>query len=293
MAPDASPWEEGAERAAENGADLQALIFKTIADPHVGRVSLFRVFRGTITANSHVQNSVQGQGERIGQLFYMRGKDHVPADWVGVGDIAAVGKLANSYTNDTLVADGHDAQLEPIHFPEPSYAAAVQPRSKADLDKLGQALHRMVEEDPTLHLGRDPITGESILSGLGEPHVQIALDRMSRRFGVNVDAGLPRVAYRETLTAKTVSEYKHKKQTGGAGQYGHVFLEIEPLEEGDFEFADRVVGGAVPRNFFQAVEKGVREALEAGPVAGYPVVNVKVTLFDGSYHDVDSNEMEF
>jgi elongation factor G len=293
MAPDASPWQEGNETGSEKSEPLEALIFKTIADPHVGRVSLFRVFRGALNANSHIYNASQGQGERIGQLFYVRGKEHISTDSVGVGDIGAVGKLANSFTNDTLSADGHRSQLEPIKFPEASYSAAVQPHSKADLDKLGQALHRMVEEDPTLHLSRDPITGESILSGMGEPHVQIALERMSRRFGVNVDAGLPRVAYRETVSAKIVSEYKHKKQTGGAGQYGHVFLEIEPLPDADFEFNDRVVGGAVPKNFFQAVEKGVREALDSGPLAGYPVVNVKVTLFDGSYHDVDSNEMAF
>jgi elongation factor G len=293
MAPNACPWEESESHDEEGAGNLQALIFKTIADPHVGRVSLFRVFHGAISANSHVRNSIQEQGERVGQLFYMRGKEHIPVDKVGVGDIGAVGKLANSFTNDTLVADGHAETLEPIKFPEPSYAASVQPRSKADLDKMGQALHRMVEEDPTLRITRDPITGESILAGLGEPHVQIALERMSRRFGVNVDAGLPRVAYRETVTEKTNSEYKHKKQTGGAGQYGHVFLEIEPLPEGDFEFSERVFGGAVPRNFFPAVEKGVRDALEAGPVAGYPVVNVKVTLYDGSYHDVDSNEMAF
>jgi elongation factor G len=292
MAPDATPSEDS-ETASAGADSLRALIFKTIADPHVGRVSLFRVFRGTISANSHVHNSVQEQGERIGQLFYMRGKEHIPADKIGPGDIGAVGKLANSFTNDTLVADGHTERLEPIALPEPSYAASVQPHSKADLDKLGQALHRMVEEDPTLRMSRDPITGESILAGLGEPHVQIALERLSRRFGVNVDAGLPRVAYRETVTDKTNSEYKHKKQTGGAGQYGHVFLEIEPSPDVDFEFSDRVVGGAVPKNFFPAVEKGVRDGLEAGPVAGYPVVNVKVTLYDGSYHDVDSNEMAF
>jgi elongation factor G len=158
---------------------------------------------------------------------------------------------------------------------------------------MGQALQRIAEEDPTLRIGRDNETGESILSGLGEPHIQISLERMTRRFGVNVDVGLPRVAYRETISAKTLSEYKHKKQTGGAGQYGHVFLELEPLHDGDFEFDDRVVGGAVPKNFFPAVEKGVREALGAGPVAGYPVVGVKVTLTDGSYHDVDSSEMAF
>ena len=151
----------------------------------------------------------------------------------------------------------------------------------------------MVEEDPTLQLSRDPVTGETIIAGLGEPHVQIALERMARRFGVNVEMGLPRVAYRETIQAKTVAEYKHKKQTGGAGQFGHVFLELEPLPDADFEFSERVFGGAVPRNFYPAVEKGVREGMEAGPIAGYPVVNVRVTLTDGSYHSVDSNEMSF
>lgn len=293
MAPHASPHDKGWVNAETDGDKLQALIFKTVADPHVGRVSYFRVFSGSLAANSHVHNANQDQGERIGQVFYVRGKDHIAADEIGTGDIGAVGKLANSYTNDTLCADGQDLQAEPIHFPLPAYSAAVHPRSKGDLDKLGQALNRLVEEDPTLKLSRDAVTGESILSGMGESHVQIALDRMSRRFGVNVDTGLPRVAYRETVTAKTNAEYKHKKQTGGAGQYGHVFLEIEPLPDADFEFSDRVVGGAVPRNFFPAVEKGVREALDAGPVAGYPVVNVKVTLYDGSYHDVDSNEMAF
>jgi elongation factor G len=169
----------------------------------------------------------------------------------------------------------------------------VNPKTKADLDKLGQGLGRMVEEDPTLQISRDTVTGETILSGLGEPHIQIALERMTRRYGINVDVGLPRVQYRETISTKTNSEYKHKKQTGGAGQYGHVLLELEPLPDGDFEFADRVVGGAVPKNFFPAVEKGIREALDAGPLAGYPVVNIKATLYDGSYHDVDSNEMAF
>ena len=286
--------EYGRDAAASAGNDtLTALVFKTVADPHVGRVSYFRVYGGAIHSNSHVQNSVQDKGERIGQVFYMRGKDHIPADEIGAGDIGAVAKLAVTVTGDTLCADGHSETLEPIGFPTSSYSASVHPHTKADLDKMGQALQRLVEEDPTLHLSRDPITGEAILSGMGEPHVQIALERMTRRFGVNVEAGLPRVAYRETVTAKTNAEYRHKKQTGGAGQFGHVFLEIEPLEEADFEFAERVVGGAVPKNFFPAVEKGVREGLEAGPVAGYPVVNIKVTLYDGKYHDVDSNEMAF
>jgi elongation factor G len=175
----------------------------------------------------------------------------------------------------------------------PSYRATVTPRTKADLDKLGQALTRIVEEDPSLHLERDPVTSDAVLAGLGEPHISIALERMTRRYGVNVDFGLPHVAFRETIGSKTVAEYKHKKQSGGAGQYGHVFLEMAPLADEPFAFTEKVVGGSVPRGFYPAVEKGVREAMEAGPIAGFPVVNVSVTLTDGSYHDVDSNEMSF
>jgi len=285
---------EGAEQlSADQAAPLAALVFKTVADPHVGRVSYFRVFSGSLKSNSSVYNQHAEKSERIGHAFFPRGKEHVNADSIDAGDIGAIGKLAVTHTGDTLSDENHHLELQPISFAQASYSAAVAPKTKADLDKLGQALHRIVEEDPTLHLGRDSVTGESILSGLGEPHIQIALERMTRRYGVNVDLGLPRVQYRETISAKTTSEYKHKKQTGGAGQYGHVFLELEPLDASDFEFSERVVGGAVPRNFFPAVEKGVREALDAGPVAGYPVVNVKVTLYDGSYHDVDSNEMAF
>ncbi len=281
------------ELAADPGGPLAALVFKTIADPHVGRVSYFRVFSGSFKSNGSVYNQHAEKSERIGHAFIARGKEHINVDSIDAGDIGAVGKLSVTHTGDTLSDDNHRLVLEPIGFVQPSYSAAVNPKTKADLDKMGQALQRIVEEDPTLQLGRDTVTGESILSGLGEPHVQIAIERMTRRYGVNVDLGLPRVQYRETISAKTNSEYKHKKQTGGAGQYGHVFLELEPLEESDFEFTERVVGGSVPRNFYPAVEKGVREALDAGPVAGYPVVNVKVTLYDGSYHDVDSNEMAF
>ncbi|HRA47437.1 MAG TPA: elongation factor G, partial [Thermomicrobiales bacterium] len=238
-----APW------AAQDGGleekPLQALVFKTIADPHVGRVSLFRVYQGKVSANSHVQNTSQDQGERIGQVFYVRGKDHVSADFIGAGDIGAVAKLTSTQTGDTLAADGATEQLAGIAFPRASYAVAVKPQTKADLDKLGQSLHRLVEEDPSLQLGRDGTTGESILSGMGESHVQIALERMSRRFGVSVTTDLPRVAYRETISSKVSAEYKHKKQTGGAGQYGHVFLELEPLPDGEFEFGDRVVGGSV------------------------------------------------
>lgn len=279
--------------SADPAGPLAALVFKTVADPHVGRVSYYRVFSGSLKSNGSVYNPQAAKSERIGHAFISRGKEHINADTVDAGDIGAIGKLAVTHTGDSLSDENHHLELPTIAFAKPSYAAAVNPKTKADLDKLGQALHRIVEEDPTLQLGRDTVTGESLLSGLGEPHIQIALERMTRRYGVNVDLGLPRVQYRETISARTSSEYKHKKQTGGAGQYGHVFLELEPLEAIDFEFTERVVGGSVPRNFFPAVEKGVREALDAGPVAGYPVVNVKVTLYDGSYHDVDSNEMAF
>jgi elongation factor G len=281
------------ELRADPDGPLAAFVFKTLADPHVGRVSYYRVISGTFKANSTIYNAVKEKQERTGQLFFMRGKEHISTEAVTAGDIAAVGKLAVTTTGDTLCDESRKLALPEIQFPPASYSASVSPKTKADLDKMGQALARLSEEDPSLHLSRDPVTGETILAGLGEPHVQIALDRMSRRFGVNVEIGLPRVAYRETITTKTIAEYKHKKQTGGAGQYGHVFLELEPLPDAEFEFGVRVVGGAVPKNFFPAVEKGVREALEAGPLAGYPIVNMKVMLTDGSYHDVDSNEMAF
>lgn len=276
-----------------NGGPTVAIAFKTLADPHVGRVTFLRVYSGSMKSNTHAWNASRGEDERLGQLFYARGKEHISTDCIGTGDIGAVAKLTSVMTGDTLGDQGKPVVVQGIDFPGASYSASVHPKTKTDLDKMGQALQRLVEEDPTLHLSRDTNSGETILSGLGEPHVQISLDRMTRRFGVNVELGLPRVPYRETISAKTMAEYKHKKQTGGAGQYGHVFLELEPLPDADFEFGERVFGGSVPRNFYPAVEKGVREGLESGPLAGYPVVNVKVTLTDGSYHSVDSNEMAF
>ncbi|HYO30673.1 MAG TPA: elongation factor G, partial [Thermomicrobiales bacterium] len=278
---------------ADPNGPLVALAFKTQADPHVGRVTFLRVYSGTLRSNSHAVNAARREPERLGQLFHVRGKEHVNTDAIAAGDIGAVAKLGTVMTGDTVAEAAKPIVLDGMTFPNASYSAAVHPKTKTDLDKMGPALQRLVEEDPTLKLSRDPVTGEAIVSGLGEPHVQIALDRMTRRFGVNVELGLPKVAYRETISAKTVAEYKHKKQTGGAGQFGHVFLELEPTPDADFEFAERVVGGSVPRNFYPAVEKGVREGLEHGPLAGYPVVNVRVTLTDGSYHAVDSNEMSF
>ena len=297
------PADRFEERAGRNGDEvslradpngpLAAFAFKTLADPHVGRVTYFRVYSGTLRSNSHAANAAKGEPERVGQLFHIRGKEHLAAEALGPGDIGAVSKLASVMTGDTLTDEGKRLALAPIEFPPAAYSASVNPRTKADLDKLGTALHRLAEEDPTLRISRDPVSGETIVSGLGEPHVQIALDRMTRRFGVNVDLGLPRVAYRESISAKTTAEYKHKKQTGGSGQYGHVFLEMEPLPDSDFAFTEKVVGGSVPKGYYPAVEKGVRDAMEAGPIAGYPVFNLRVTLTDGSYHAVDSNEMAF
>jgi elongation factor G len=284
---------DAVEIVASEEGPIVALAFKTFADPHVGRVTYMRVYSGAVKSNTHAWNANRGEDERLGQLFFVRGKEHLNTDFIGAGDIGAVAKLTSVMTGDTLADQGRPVALEGVEFPGASYSASVHPKSKTDLDKMGPALQRLVEEDPTLRLSRDAQTGETILSGLGEPHVQIALDRMSRRFGVNVELGLPRVPYRETISAKTLAEYKHKKQTGGAGQYGHVFLELEPLPDADFEFSERVFGGSVPRNFYPAVEKGVREGMESGPLAGYPVVNVRVTLTDGSYHTVDSNEMSF
>lgn len=279
--------------AGNDAEPLMALAFKTVADPHVGRVTYFRIFAGGVDSHSQVTNSSRNEDERIGQLFYLRGKDHLNTEHVGAGDIAAVSKLAGVQTGDTIAAKDSERMVSGMEFPAPIYAASLHPESKSDLDKLSQALVKLHEEDPTLVISRGEFSGETIISGLGESHVQIAVERMSRRSGVHVTVALPRVAYRETIGATTVSEYKHKKQTGGAGQYGHVFLKLEPLPEADFEFKDQVVGGAVPRNFYPAVEKGVREALDAGPIAGFPVVHVRAVLTDGSYHDVDSNEMAF
>src|SRR5690606_23763890 len=284
---------EPIEVRADPDGDFVALAFKTQADAHVGKVTWFRVFSGSLSSSSTVYNASKDREDRVGQLFYSRGKEHIPTDTVTAGDMGGVSKLESVETGDTLTS-GKKITLEGIEFPDASYSASIHPRTQADLDKMSQALARMIEEDPSLRVERDPDTGETIISGMGEPHVQIAIERMKRRSNIEVDLGLPRVPYRETIAAKTSAEYKHKKQTGGAGQYGHVLLELEPLDNGkDFEFTDRVVGGAVPRNFFPAVEKGIREAVAEEPSGGVAHGNAHATLDPGSYHDVDSNEMAF
>ncbi|HUG16253.1 MAG TPA: elongation factor G [Thermomicrobiales bacterium] len=272
---------------------LAALVWKTMADPFVGKLTYFRVFSGTIRSDSHVWNTVKDKDERIGQLYVLRGKEQLPVSELTAGDIGAVAKLADTSTGDTLCDPARKAIIEGVRFPRTLFTASVMPRTKSDLDKMGAALARIIDEDPTLTIGRDPQTGETIVGGLGESHVQIALERMARKFGVNVDVGLPTVPYRETIQrAVQKVEYKHKKQTGGHGQYGHVFIDVSPTDQ-DFEFVESIFGGSVPRQYIPAVEKGVREAMEEGILAGFPVVNVKVTLTDGSYHNVDSSEMAF
>ena len=275
-------------------APLAALVFKTTADPYVGKLTYFRVYSGDVRSDSQVFNANKNKEERVGQLFLVRGKTQEPVDHVIAGDMGAVAKLQETSTGDTLCNKEHPVILPGITYPLPAFTAALEPKTKADLDKLSTSLARLVEEDPTLQVRKEPDTGETLISGMGESHVDIAIEKMKRKFGVDVILSTPKIPYKETITIPTKAEYKHKKQTGGHGQYGHVFLEFEPLPRGSgFEFGDRVVGGVVPKNYIPAVEKGVREALESGVLAGFPVVDVKVTLYDGSYHPVDSSEMAF
>ncbi|MFA5308076.1 MAG: elongation factor G [Dehalococcoidales bacterium] len=277
-----------------DSAPLAALVFKTTADPYVGKLTYFRVYNGVITSNSQAYNANQGAVERIGQLYFMRGKTQEPVAEVRAGDIGAVAKLNVTATGDTLCAQDKQLKLTPIVFPTPIFREAVYPRTKTDIDKMGSGLTRLAEEDPTLKVHRELGTGEMIMSGIGDTHLAVAAEKMQRKFGVNVDLATPKVPYRETITTSAKAEYKHKKQSGGHGQYGHVLLELEPLpERGENEFTEKVVGGRVPRNFFPAVEKGVVEAYSEGSLCGYPVVGIKTTLYDGSYHEVDSSEICF
>jgi len=275
-------------------APLAALVFKTSADPYVGKLTYFRVYAGAINSNSHVWNATRGGGERIGQLFVLRGKNQEPVPQLGAGDIGGVAKLSLTSTGDTLCSQDKPLKIVPIQFPEPTISQAVHPKTKADLDKLGAALARLAEEDPTLRVHRDTDTGETILSGLGDTHLGVAAEKMLRKFGVGIQLETPKVPYKETITVPAKAEYKHKKQTGGHGQYGHVLLELVPLPRSNgSEFADKVVGGAIPKNYIPAVEKGVNEAIREGVLARYPVIDIKTTVYDGSYHPVDSSEICF
>ena len=275
-------------------APLAAFVFKTSADPYVGKLTHFRVYNGAIESNSHVYNCTKGQTERIGQLFILRGKTQEPVPKVTAGDIGAVAKLNVTTTNDTLGKQDKPVKFAPVTFPEPIFGMAVHPKTKTDLDKLGAALSRTVEEDPTLRVQREADTAETVLYGQGETQLGVAADKMMRKFGVGVELTAPKVPYKETVTVKANAEYKHKKQSGGHGQYGHVVMDIEPLPRGTgTEFADKVVGGSVPRNYIPAVEKGVKEGFHEGVLAGFPVTDVRATLRDGSFHPVDSSDICF
>ncbi len=273
-------------------APSTALVFKSISDPHVGRISLLRVFSGAVNPHDTLFNTRTGNKERIGKPFTLRGKSQIEMEFISAGDIGALTKLADVQTGDCLVANESGSRLRPMESMEPTIALAVHPESKADVDKLAVALERMVAEDAGIRVRRDESTGETLILGQGEQHINLAAERLMQRSGVTISLDTPKVAYRETITQPTRAEYKHKKQTGGAGQYGHVVIDVAPSEEA-FQFDEHVVGGAVPKGYFPAVEKGVRDGLEHGPLAGFPVVNVSATLTDGSYHSVDSNEMAF
>jgi len=275
-------------------APLAALVFKTSADPYVGKLTYFRVYTGAINSSSQVWNASRGGAERIGQLFILRGKTQEPVSRLGAGDMGAVAKLGLTSTGDTLCSQAQPMKIAPILFPEPAFSLAVHPKTKTDLDKLGAALSRLSEEDPTLKVHREADTNETILSGIGESHLEVAAEKMLRKFGVGVRLETPKVPYKETITVPARAEYKHKKQTGGHGQYGHVFLELEPLPRGSGrEFVDKVVGGRIPKNYIPAVEKGVNEAVQEGVLARYPVIDIKTRVYDGSFHPVDSSEICF
>ncbi|HEV2282543.1 MAG TPA: elongation factor G [bacterium] len=276
------------------GGVLAAQVWKTMADPYVGKLSYLRVVSGTLKSDSQVWNAAHNKLERIGQLFVLRGKHQEPTPELPAGDVGAVAKLAETATGDTLTDKDKPVSLPPIEFPKPAIAMAVEPKSKTDEDKLGSALARLTEEDHTLQVQRASEMHQTLISGMGESHLEIVADRLRRKFGVDVVLSVPRVPYRETVRAHARVQGKYKKQTGGRGQYGDCWIEMDPKPRGGgYEFVDKIFGGAIPRQFIPAVEKGMKEAINEGVVAGYNVVDIRITLVDGSYHDVDSSEMAF
>jgi elongation factor G len=281
-------------READDEAPFAALAFKIQSDPHVGRLTYVRVYSGRLHSSSYVYNSAKGERERISRLLRMHANHREEVEWIGAGDICAVIGLKRTFTGDTLCDPDHPILLEPIQFPEPVISVAVEPKTRADQDKLAIALQRLAEEDPTFQVRTDPESGQTIISGMGELHLEVIVDRMQREFKVAANIGRPQVAYKETITRPVRVEGRFVRQTGGRGQYGHVWLELEPLPRGSgFVFEDRIVGGVVPKEYIPAVEAGIREAMQSGGVSGYPVIDLKAVLVDGSYHEVDSSEMAF
>jgi elongation factor G len=282
------------ERAPSPDAPFSALVFKTTADPYAGRLTYFRVYSGTVHSDVQVYNSTRGQRERIGPLLSLSGRKHQGVPSVSAGDVGLVAKLHATVTGDTLCDEGNPILLAGVALPTPAYSVAIKAKSRADEDKVGSALSRIVEEDPTVKYSMNAETKETILSGMGDLHLEIVVDRLQRKFGVAVETGAPKIPYRETIRGRSRVQGRHRRQTGGRGQFGDVWVRLEPLPRGSgFEFVDEVRGGAVPRNFIPAAEKGIREALEHGVLAGYPLTDFRAILDDGSSHSVDSSDLAF
>jgi elongation factor G len=281
-------------RAADPKAPVTAQVFKTLSDPHIGKLSLFRVYAGTLRADSTLLNPGRGARERMGHVSWLQGKTQKNVESLGPGEIGVAQKLKETLTGDTLCDEAQPFELPRITFPEPAINFAVQPKTRGDEDKISSALARIAEEDPTVHHHFDPETKQLLISGVGSLHVEMTVERMKRKYNVDVSLLPPRIPYKETVKGRAEGQGKYKKQTGGRGQYGDTWLRVEPMHRGGgFEFVDDIFGGAVPRNFIPSVEKGVRDCMKKGIFAGYPVVDLKVTLYDGSYHDVDSSDMAF
>lgn len=280
-------------RHPSDSEPFTALAFKIMTDPYVGRLSFFRVYSGVLKSGSYVLNSTKGEKERIGRILQMHANQRKEITEVYAGEIAAAVGLKNTTTADTLCDEKHPCIMKGMEFPEPVIDIAIEPKSKNDQDKMALAIQKLVEEDPTLRVKTDHETGQTVLSGMGELHLDIIIDRMRREFNVECNSGKPQVAYRETIKKAGECEGKYIKQSGGRGQYGHVWIKFEPNPDKGYEFVDAIVGGVVPREYIPVTDKGLQEAMAGGILAGYPMVDVKATLFDGSYHDVDSSEMAF
>ena len=285
---------EPVTKTADDKAPYAAFVWKTVADQFAGRITMFRVYQGCLKADSTVVNATQGTQERLGHLIVLQGKTATTVPELKAGDLGAVAKLKDTRTNDTIADKGAGVTFAPIAFPAPVLSYAIEPKSRGDEDKISTAMHRLEEEDGTIKYQRDPQTHELLLAGQGQMHIEVTVAKLKRRFGVEVLLKPPRIPYRETITSRVEAHGRHKKQTGGHGQFGDCKIKMEPLPRGsEFEFVDEIFGGAIPRGFIPAVEKGIQESRLRGYLAGYPVVDFRVTLFDGSYHDVDSNELSF
>jgi elongation factor G len=285
---------EEATRKTDDSAPFSALAFKILSDPYVGRLTFFRVYSGTLSAGSYVLNASKDKRERISRIVQMRAADRIELTEVYAGDLAAAVGLKDTTTGDTLCDEGHPIILEAMDFPEPVIKVAIEPKTKVDQDKLSMALHRLAEEDPTFKVNIDHETGQTIIAGMGELHLEIIVDRLLREFKVEANVGKPQVSYRETIKRTVKAEGKFVRQSGGRGQYGHCWVEFEPLEAGKgFEFVNKVVGGVIPKEYIGSIGQGIEETMSGGLLAGFPIIDIRATVFDGSYHDVDSNNMAF